>query len=155
MHSRIDRPIPHEVQRRFGVRRRSIAVKQPPYGEDNCTNNEANAARFEIQAGAHRRTDPRTSFDRHGSSLTLLLRSYLLSHLLARVSLSTRSDRCSRGRRGTLAWAFNASVDGRTGNFPFARAPDHRRMLSTPAAAITSNSGGNSGLNGSGRVSGA
>src|SRR5215212_5681708 len=107
MHSRIDRPILHEVQRRFGVRRRGIAVKQPPYGEDNCSNNEANAARFEIEADADRRADPWTSlpsFDRHGSSFTLLLRRYLLSHLLARVSLSTRSDRCSRGRRRTVAW---------------------------------------------------
>src|SRR5215207_4235498 len=71
MHSRIDRPIPYEVQRRFGVRGRGIAVKQPPYGEDNCTNNEANAASLEIEGGVHGRPDPRTSrpcFDRHGSS---------------------------------------------------------------------------------------
>src|SRR5215212_8083820 len=149
MHSRIDRPILHEVQRRFGVRRRGIAVKQPPYGEDNCSNNEANAARFEIEAGAHRRADPWTSlpsFDRHGSSFTLLLRRYLLSHLLARVSLSTRSDRCSRGRRRTLAWWTSRHA---------ALATLVRASLSTPAAAITSNSSTNSGLNGPGRVSGA
>src|SRR5215212_8809514 len=75
MHSRIDRPIPYEVQRCFGVRGRGIAVKQPPYGEDNCTNNEANAARLQIEGGVHRRPDPRTSrpcFDRHRSLLALL-----------------------------------------------------------------------------------
>src|SRR5215210_7583895 len=75
MHSRIDRPIPYEVQRCFSFRGRGITVKQPPYGEDNCTNNEANAASPEIEGGVHRRPDPRTSrscFNRHGSSLTLL-----------------------------------------------------------------------------------
>jgi hypothetical protein len=72
MHSRIERPILHEVQRCFSVRGRGIAVKQPPYGEDNCTNNEANAARLEIEGGIYRQPDPRTSrprFDRHRSLL--------------------------------------------------------------------------------------
>src|SRR5215208_8393226 len=70
MHTRIDRPIPYEVQRCFSFRGRGIAVKQPPYGEDDCTNNEANAARPQIEGGVHRRPDPRTSrpgINRHGS----------------------------------------------------------------------------------------
>jgi hypothetical protein len=47
-------------------------VNQPPYGKDNCTNNEANAASPEIEGGANHRPDSRTNrpcFDPHRSLL--------------------------------------------------------------------------------------
>src|SRR5215218_11522418 len=85
MHSRIDAPTPHEVQRRVGVRRRGIAVNQPPYGKDNCTKNEANAAHLEIEGGAHRGPDPRTTAP-PSTVMVPPLRCYCVANSFPRIS---------------------------------------------------------------------